>query len=84
MFLTSRMNFMIIGHDLEVLWKKPFGLFWSFLGSSTFRPQNFRQEVSAKAEKSATILFLYGKPEIGIYLFIHDFFVFLVSSFKLE
>jgi hypothetical protein len=35
---------MIIGHDLEVLRKKLKGSFLAIFGSSTFRPQNFRQE----------------------------------------
>jgi hypothetical protein len=61
MFLTSRMNFMIIGHDLEVLWKKMFGSFFGHFWSRL--PQNFRQEVSVYTEKLPFTLFLHGKSE---------------------
>ncbi len=43
MFLTSKMNFMEIGHDFEVLWKK-FKVFLEVLEFSTFRPQIFAKK----------------------------------------
>jgi hypothetical protein len=36
MILTSRMNFMIIGHDLEVLWKKNVCAFFRHFSTPTF------------------------------------------------
>jgi hypothetical protein len=36
MFLTFRMNSKIIGHDLEVLWKKMFGCFFGHFWGHLF------------------------------------------------
>ena len=49
MFLTSKMNFMEIGHDFEVLWRKFKGFFGGF-GVFFISTPNFRQEVAVWCE----------------------------------
>jgi hypothetical protein len=46
MFLTFKMNDMIIGHDLEVIGNKMLSRLWAFWDDRPFLTQNFRREVS--------------------------------------
>ena len=62
MFLTSRMNFMIIRHDLEVLWKKRV-FFWPFLGSSTFDPKIFTNKIHFKLKNWLLHYFFMMNPK---------------------
>ena len=68
MFLTSRMNFMILGHDLEVLWKKTFVLFIGhFWGRLPFDPKIFAKKCPFKLKNWLLAYFCMGNPKkIGL------------------
>jgi hypothetical protein len=66
---TFRAKGTLIEHDLTVLWKQKIkrGLFWPYMWSSTFRPQNFRQEVSVWCENLPETLILCKESQKLVY-----------------
>jgi hypothetical protein len=64
MFLTSRMNFTIIGHDLEVLWKKTFVSFFDhFWGCLPFDPKIFAKKCPFELKYRLLTYFCMGNPK---------------------
>ena len=64
MFFTSRMNFMIIRHDLKVSWKKEFGSFFGhFWGRLPFDPKIFAKKRPFKLKNWLLPCFCMGNPK---------------------
>jgi hypothetical protein len=62
MFLTSRMNFMVIGHDLR-FYEKRLGLSLAIFGIVYLSTPKFSPRSVRYADKLAAALFLHGESE---------------------